>query len=61
MGSKWPRKRDKNFSPVFRSYSTEQENSEKDNKKIHKIKKPIFDIIPSQNGMRWAEKARKKF
>ena len=39
----------------------EQENSEKNSKKIHKIKKPISDIILSQNGLRWAEKARKKF
>ena len=38
-----------------------QENSEKNSKKIEKIKKPLSDIIFSQNGMRQAEKARKKF
>ena len=29
-----------------------QENSEKNSKKIEKIKKPLSDIISSQNGMR---------
>ena len=38
-----------------------QENSEKNRKKIEKIKKPHSDIISSQNGMRQAEKKRKKF
>ena len=38
-----------------------QENSEKNCKKIEKIKKPLSDIIFSQNGMRQAEKERKKF
>ena len=38
-----------------------QENSEKNRKKIKKIKKPLSDIIFSQNGMRKAEKDRKKF
>ena len=38
-----------------------QENSEKNSKKIEKIKKPLSDIIFSQNGMRQAEKERKKF
>ena len=37
------------------------ENSEKKSKKIQKIKKPLSDIIFSQNGMRQAEKERKKF
>ena len=38
-----------------------QENSEKNSKKIQKIKKSLFGNIPSQNGMRQAEKGRKKF
>ena len=38
-----------------------QENSEKNSKKIEKIKKPLSDIIFSQNGMRQAEKEKKKF
>ena len=38
-----------------------QENSEKNSKKIEKIKKPLSDIIFSQNGMRQAEKKKKKF
>ena len=37
-----------------------QENSEKNSKKIEKIKKPLSDIIFSQNGMRRAEKVKKK-
>ena len=53
-----PRKRGKNFTPEFRSYSTRQEISEKNSKKI---KKPRSDIIFSQNGMRQAEKEIKKF
>ena len=38
-----------------------EENSEKIAKKLKKIKKPLSDIICSENGMRQAEKARKKF
>ena len=37
------RKREKNFTPEFRSYSTRQENSEKNSKKIQKIIKPLPD------------------
>ena len=37
------------------------ENSEKNSKKIEKIKKPLSDIIFRQNGMRQAEKEKKKF
>ena len=37
-----------------------QENSGKNSKKIEKIKKPLSDIIFSQNGMRQAEKEKKK-
>ena len=38
-----------------------KENSEKNSKKIQKIKKPLFGTIFSQNGTRQAEKRRKKF
>ena len=38
-----------------------QENSEKNSKKIEKIKKPLSDIIFMQNGMRQAEKEKKNF
>ena len=38
-----------------------QETSEKNGKKIQKIKKPLSTIIFCQNGMRQAEKERKKF
>ena len=38
-----------------------QENSEKNSKKIEKIKKPLSDIIFSQNGTGQAEKEKKKF
>ena len=37
-----------------------QENSEKNSKKIEKIKKPLSGIVSSQNGMRQAEKKREK-
>ena len=37
-----------------------EENSEKNSKKIEKIKKPLSSIIFSQNGMRLAEKETKK-
>ena len=36
------------------------ENSKKNSKKIQKIKKPLSDIIYSQNGMRQAKKEKKK-
>ena len=61
MGRDRLRKREKNFTPEFRSYSTRQENSEKNSKKIERIKKPISDINFSQNGMRYAEKEKKKY
>ena len=38
-----------------------KENCEKNSKKIQKIKKPLSGIIFSQNGIRLAEKVRKKF
>ena len=37
-----------------------QENSEKNRKKIQKIKKPLSGIMFSQNGMRLAKKEKKK-
>ena len=39
----------------------EQENSQKNRKKIQKFKKLLSDIICSENGMRQAEKEKKKF
>ena len=46
------RKRKKNFTSEFRSYSTQTRKFQINSKKIEKIKKPISDIIFSQNGMR---------
>ena len=37
-----------------------QENSEKNSKKIQKIRKPLSGVISSQNGMRLVEKVKKK-
>ena len=57
-----PRKREKNFSPKFRSYSNRGRKFQKKiEKKIKKIKKPLSGIIFRQNGMRLAEKEWKKF
>ena len=42
----------KNFTSEFRSTRLGQKNSEKNSKKIEKIKKPLSDIFFSQNGMR---------
>ena len=55
-------KRDKKIL-VLNSVITQpgQENSEKNSKKIQKIKKPRSSIIISQNGVRQAEKEKKKF
>ena len=53
-------KREKNFSPEFRSYSTQARKFRKIEQKIEKIKKPLSDIIFSENGMRYAEKVGKK-
>ena len=47
MGCDRPRKREKNFRE-FRSYST---RARKFRKKYQKIKKPLSDIISSQNGI----------
>ena len=38
-----------------------QENSEKNSKKIQKIKKPLSDIISIQDGLTEAKKERKKY
>ena len=54
-----PRKRKKNFSPEFRSYSTRARKFQKNSKKIQKIKKPLSGIISIQNGLREAEKEKK--
>ena len=51
------RKREKKFSPEFRSYSTRVRKFQKNRKKI---KKWLSSIIFSQNGMRLVEKERKK-
>ena len=56
-----PRKRKKILLPNSVQTLLGQENFEKNSKKIEKIKKPHSDIISSQNGMRQAEKKRKKF
>ena len=48
-----PRKREKKFTPEFRSYSTQARKFwKKIAKKLKKIKKSLSDIIFSQNGMR---------
>ena len=41
-------------------YSTRQENSEKNSKKIEKITKPLSEIIFSQNGNEIGRKREKK-
>ena len=51
----------KNLLPNFVQTRLGKDNSEKNSKKIEKIKKPHSDIISSQNGMRQAEKEREKF
>ena len=45
-----PTKRKKNLLPNSVQTRLGQENSEKNSKKIEKIKKPLSDIIFSQNG-----------
>ena len=52
MGWDSPRKSEKILLPNFVQTRLGQENSEKNSKKIEKIKKPLSDIIFSQNGMR---------
>ena len=51
-GWDWPRKKKKILLPNSVQTRLGQENSEKNSKKIEKIKKPLSDIIFSQNGMR---------
>ena len=59
----WDRltKREKNFSPEFRSYSTQARKFRKNSKKILKIKKLNSGIISMQKGMKEAEKETNKF
>ena len=52
MGWDRTRKREKNFRPEFRSWSTRARKFRKMIKKNQQIKKPISGIIFSQNGMR---------
>ena len=47
--------------PNFVHTQPEEENCEKNSKKIHKIKNPLSGNIFSQGGMIEAEKERKKF
>ena len=62
MGVDRPKKREKkNFVPIFVPTRPGEENYEKNIKKFQKIEKPLSGIIFSQNGMRLAEKERKKF
>ena len=62
MGSDWPKKREKNFSPKFRSYSTRARKFQKKKRKqIQKIKKVYSSIISIENGLKEAEKDREKF
>ena len=61
MGWGRPRKREKKFSPEFRSFSTRARKfQKKKSKKIQKIKKVNSGIISIQNGLRETEKEGKK-
>ena len=51
----------KNLVPNSAHARPRKENSEKNSKKIQKIKKPLSGIIFNQNGMRKPEKEWKKF
>ena len=51
----------KNLLPNSIQTRLGQENFEKNSKKTENIKKPLSNIIFSQNGMRQAEKEKKKF
>ena len=52
-----PRNREKkNFAPISVHTRPGEENSEKNSKKIQKIKKPLSGIISSQKVMRLVEK-----
>ena len=61
MGSDWPKKREKNFSPKFCSYSTRARKFQKKKKKIQKIKKVYSSVISIENRLKDAEKDREKF
>ena len=57
-----PRKREKIFTPEFRSYPTRARKCQiKNSKKIRKIKKVNSDIISIQNGLGEGKKEKKKF
>ena len=57
-----PKNREKkNFAPISVHTRPGEENSEKNSKKIQKIKKPLSGIISSQNVMRLVKKEWKKF
>ena len=60
-GLDWRRKRDKNFTPEFCSYSTRARKFEiKTSKKIQKIKKVNSDNISIQNGLGERKNEKKK-
>ena len=54
-------KEKKNLVPNFVYTRPGQENSEKNRKKVQKIEKPLSGIIFRENGIRQAEKEKKKF
>ena len=56
-----PRKREKNFSPEFRSYSAGEENCEKIAKKFKKNKKLILTLFLSKTGWGRLRKREKNF
>ena len=55
------RKREKKFCPEFRSYSIEQENSEKNSKKIEKLKTLFPALFLAKTGWDRLRKREKKF
>ena len=56
-----PGKREKNFSPEFRSHPSRVAISKKNSKKIQKTEKHHSDTISIQTGRRQTEKEREKF
>jgi len=59
-GMRWAMKEKKNLDPNSVYTRLGKKNSEKNSKKIQKIKKQLSGIIFSQNGKRLVEKKRKK-
>ena len=57
----WPRKREKKFSPEFRSYSAREENCEKNSKKIQKLKTLFPAVFLSKTGWDRPRKRKTKF